>query len=84
MAGSFCADEDQFAGLLKMPRGICEGDQAAKGRAIDDGLFDTECIAEPFLFISRLGQVPSSGVVSAATTVAAMIEVDNLGDVGQG
>ena len=59
------------------------GRPCAKTGPIDDWLLDAEHLAECPHVVTPLGQVPSGGIIPAAAAVAAMIEVDDLGDVGQ-
>jgi hypothetical protein len=83
VAFGFRADKDQLARMLGVTRGVCESDHAAEGSTVDDGLHNPEHVAERFYIVAPLGKVPSSRVIASATTVSAMVEVDDLGDVGQ-
>ena len=83
VAGGFRADEDQLAGMTRMPRRVCESDHGTERRAIYDGLLDAERVAERPYVVAPLRQVPGLRIFPTATAVAAMIEVYDLNAVSQ-
>src|SRR6267378_8266527 len=82
-SGGFGADEHQLGGMRWMARGVSQRDHTAKRRAEDDRTDDAQDLAERMHVVAPLRQVPALSRAILASTIASMIEVDDLSDVGQ-
>jgi hypothetical protein len=67
-----------------MARGVSQRDHPAKRRAEYDRIRNAQDIAERAHVIAPLRQVPAFPRAILASTIASMVEVDHLGNVGQG
>jgi hypothetical protein len=67
-----------------MTCGVCQRDHPAKRCAQDDRLFDPEDLTECPDVIAPLRQVPALLWAILTSTIAAMIEIDDLNEIGQG
>ena len=67
--------------------GRCDGvglsDETAKGIAEDDGFLDPKGLTECRDVVAPLSQRPQCSVTMFATTIAAMVEHDQLRDIGE-
>jgi hypothetical protein len=77
------ADEDQLCGVFRVTRGIGERNHAAEGGTQHDWVDDTERFTEHPNIITPLRQIPALPRSVAAAAIAAMVEIDNLDDIGQ-
>jgi hypothetical protein len=82
-SGGLRADEHQLGGMGGMTCGIGQRDHAAKRRAQYDRASDAQDIAERAHVVAPLRQVPAFFGTILASAVAAMIQIDDLRDVGQ-
>jgi hypothetical protein len=64
-----------------VPRGIGLRDHAAEGVAQHNGLLDADRVAEGANVVAPLRQVPVRRVAMLAAPVAAVVEIDELGDI---
>jgi hypothetical protein len=69
--------------LIRVANGVGLSDEAAKEIAEDDGLLDPEGLTEPCYIVAPVGQRPQRWVAMVAAATAAMIEHDELGDIGE-
>ena len=67
-----------------MARGIGQRDHPAERRAKHDRVDDAKCVAERAHVVAPLRQLPGLSRTVLAAAVAAVVEIDNLGDIGQG
>ena len=67
-----------------MARGVGQRNHAAERRAEHDRIDDAERVAERAHVIAPLRQIPALARAVLAAAVAAMVEIDDLGDIGQG
>ena len=67
-----------------MAGGIGQRNHAAERGAEHDRIDDAERITERAHVVAPLRQIPALPGAILAATVAAMVEIDDLGDVGQG
>ena len=63
---------------------IGQRDHAAKRGAVHDRIDDTERVAEGANIIAPLRQVPAFSRAILAAPIATVVEIDDLGDIGQG
>ena len=77
------AGEDELAGMLGMARGVGDGDEAAERLPHDDRLLDLERAAELEHVVAPLRERPRLARLALAAAVAAMVDVDDLRDVGE-
>ena len=83
-AGSLGADQHQLGGMGRMTRGVSQRDHAAKRRTQHDWIYDAEDVAECVDVVAPLRQVPALARTILAAAIAAMVEINDLGDVSQG
>ena len=76
------AHEDQPRGMVRMARGVRQRDGPAERGPVHDRARDPERIAERVHVVAPLGQGPTLRRAGLATPVAAMIEEDDLRNVG--
>ena len=77
------AHQDELGGMGRMARGVREGHRAAERGAVDDRMRDPERVAECADVVGPPRQGPGLRRAEIAAAVAAMVEEDDLGDVGQ-
>ena len=82
-AGGFGADQYKPGGMGRMAGGVGQRNHAAERRAEHDRIDDAERVAECAHVVAPLRQIPALARAVLATAVAAVIEIDDLGDVGQ-
>ena len=82
-SGGFGRDQHQLGGVIRMARGVGQRDHAAERRAEHDRAGDAQHIAERAHVVAPLRQVPAFPGTILASAVAAMIEIDDLGDISQ-
>ena len=82
-AGGFGADQDQPGRVGRMARGVGQRDHAAERGAQHDRIDDAQRLAERVHVVAPLRQIPALPRAVLAAAVAAMVEIDDLGDVGQ-
>ncbi len=70
--------------MLGMARGVRERDHAAERHAEHDRALDSERLAEGVYVVGPLRERPRLRRAGIAAAVAAMVEIDDLGDIGQG
>ncbi len=63
--------------------GVEHGDEAPEGLAEHDRPLDLERLAEGAHVVGPLGEVPAVGGAAVAAALAAVVQVDDLGDVPQ-
>src|ERR1700682_3916831 len=78
------ADEHQLGGVGWMAGGVSQRDHAAKRHAQDNWICDAQDIAERAYVIAPLRQIPAFSRTVLASTIASMIQIDDLSDVSQG
>ncbi len=83
-SGSLGADEQQLAGVGWMAGGVSQRDHAAKRHAQDYRTGDAQDIAERAHVIAPLPQIPAFPGTVLASTIASMIQIDDLSDISQG
>ena len=67
-----------------MAGGVGQRNHAAERRAEHDRIDDAERVAERAHVVAPLRQIPALPRAILAAAVAAMVEIDDLGDIGQG
>ena len=67
-----------------MARGVGQRDHAAERGAQHDRADDAEGVAESGHVVAPLRQLPAFGGAVLAAAVTPMVQIDDLGDVGQG
>ena len=67
-----------------MAGGVGQRNHAAERRAEHDRIDDAERVAEGAHVVTPLRQIPALPRAILAAAVAAVVEIDDLGDVGQG
>jgi hypothetical protein len=65
-------------------RGVGQGNHAAERGAQHDRIDNAERVAECAHIVAPLRQVPALAWAVLAAAIAAMVEIDDLGDIGQG
>src|SRR5436190_10185085 len=83
-SGSLGADQHQLAGVGWMAGGVSQRDHAAKRHAQDYRTGDAQDIAERAHVIAPLRQIPAFPGTVLASTIASMIQIDDLNDISQG
>ena len=83
-SGGLGADQHQLGGVGRMARGVSQRDHAAERRAQHDRIDDAQGVAERAHVVAPLRQVPALPGTVLAAAIAAMVEIDDLGDVRQG
>ena len=78
------ADQDQFCRMRWMARRVSKRDHAAERRAQHDRIDDAQGVAERAHVVAPLRQGPRLFGTVLAAAVAAMVEVDDLGDSAKG
>jgi hypothetical protein len=76
------ADHDELRGMIGVARGVCERDHAAERGPVDDRLRYLQRIAERPHVVAPLREVPVLVRVRVAAPIPAVIEIDDLRDVG--
>jgi hypothetical protein len=79
----FSADEDQLGRVSWVARRIGHGDLTAKRGSQDGWALDAKHIAESTHVVAPLSERPRLLWPSIAAAVAAVVQVDDLGAVGQ-
>ena len=82
-AGGRGADQDQLRRMRRMAGGVGQRHHAAERGAEHDRIDDAERLAECAHVVAPLRQIPALARAVLAAAVAAMVEIDDLGDVGQ-
>ena len=77
------ARQDEFRGMTWMTHGIGHRNKAAEGVAHDDRAVDFERFAKRLDVVGPVVECPAVGSGAVAASLAAMVEVDELGDVGE-
>jgi hypothetical protein len=77
------ADEDEFRRVIGVARCIGHRDHAAERCPEHNGINDAQSVAEGADVVAPLRERPSLRGTVLAASVAAVIEIDDLGDVGQ-
>ena len=78
------ADQNEFRRVIRMARRVGHRDHAAERGSQHDRIDDAERIAEGADVVAPLRERPALPRPVLAAAVAAMIEIDDLGDVRQG
>ena len=77
------ADQNEFRGMIRVARRIGHRDHAAERCSQHDRIDDAEHLAEGAYVVAPLRERPALLRSVLAAAVAAMIEIDDLGDVRQ-
>src|SRR5436190_23669486 len=84
IADRFGADQNELRRMRGMPGGIGHGYHAAERNAEHDRMDDAERVAERPPVVTPLRQRPGLFRAGIAAAVAAMVEINDLCDVGEG
>ena len=76
-------DQHQFGGMSRMARRVGQRNHAAERCAEHDRAFDADHIAEGAHVVAPLRQVPALARTILASAIAAVVQIDDLRDVGQ-
>ena len=68
---------------MRIPNRTVQGDVAAKRNAEKDGSVNAQALAQRDQVICPLIQIPAVGFAIVATTVSAMVVVDDLSEIGE-
>jgi hypothetical protein len=77
------ADEDQFRWVGRVSRGVGQRHHAAERRAQDNRIDDAKRLAERMHVVAPLREIPARARAVLAAAIAAMVEIDDLGNIGQ-
>ena len=69
--------------MRRMPRGVVEGDDGAEAHAEHDRPLDRQRVAELPDVVGPALEPSSSGLTDVAAPAAALVEVDDLGALGE-
>jgi hypothetical protein len=69
--------------MTRMARGVRQRDHAAERGAKHDWTGNSQSVAERPDVIAPLRQIPALARTILAAAIAAMVEIDDLGDIGQ-
>jgi hypothetical protein len=83
-SGRGSADQDQLRRMCRMSGSIRQSHHAAERGAEHDRTRDAERLAEGVHVVAPLRQIPALARAVLAAADAAMVEIDDLGKVGQG
>jgi hypothetical protein len=70
--------------MRRMASGISQRDHAAERGAKDDRIGDPQGVAERPHVVTSLRQTPAFSRPVLAAAIAAVVEIDDLGNIGQG